>query len=692
MKTKYIYEFKDTLYFRKIISPKYLIRNKYYTLRLSLRKLLNPYYKILINNKVEFDKLINYMNDNIENFIKNRKGFVRVEDLLDFINNITEEYKINAKIENSELENKRLEAIEFIDNTGHHQGHQLQAISTYYKKILSVYHNLNDTKVMELGSEIAKRSNISKEQILNLPSDKIVTFYEMLIKAEKSILENDLKIYIKRNLYQFKDLYDSNQNENEKVEEALSKYTELIRINSMQSNYLQLIKIKNDVVDLVKREDLREIILNVLQENNRREEIINSSVILNSIKDKFLKFKNLDKKREKAYELSINYFIDFCVGDGTPNNPPIDITNLTSDDISKFEELLANIAPKSKNISQLNLFQMFDYTILHNLPKYRDSTMKGMEWEIKQFLSYIAKYHKQISLDKDLIDYFNPKVKLAQIKGNHNEDDPKIRPFFINELNIILNEIYNDNELTTILRENPQYFYVFIFGLIFGLRIEEALLISIDDIKVQVKNNEKIYYFYLCEDREEQHLKNKNAHRNIPITNFLKELGFLNYINIRYKRGKETLFDYPKSRSGTISQFFSRRFNEYFPNCVDTKENRQLNDLENFIQFRSLRKNFTNTLFQLTRTNYDTEMNKKKILGHDTKTTGGYYGRLEPFIAYQILNSINFEENLEFDNIKNTINKFYSNNIIFELNWLDELSSSEWSKESKVRTRKTRKI
>ena len=104
MKTKYIYKFKETLYFRKIISPKYLITNKYYTLRLSLKKLLNPYYKILINNKVEFDKLINYINDNLESFIKVRKGFVRVEDILNFINDITEEYKRSAKIENSELE------------------------------------------------------------------------------------------------------------------------------------------------------------------------------------------------------------------------------------------------------------------------------------------------------------------------------------------------------------------------------------------------------------------------------------------------------------------------------------------------------------------------------------------------------------------------------------------------------------
>ena len=209
------------------------------------------------------------------------------------------------------------------------------------------------------------------------------------------------------------------------------------------------------------------------------------------------------------------------------------------------------------------------------------------------------------------------------------------------------------------------------------------------DIKVQTKGDKKYYYLYLNENEKFQHLKNENAHRNIPITDLMIDLGFLNYVEIRHKKGAETLFDFPKSVGSAARAFFSRKFVNLFPNQADTRENRNNRILDNYIQFRSFRKNFAELLFSETRNSYDTIENKKRIMSHDNQITGVYLGRAEPFQIYHILNDIDYSH-INFEPLKVNI-KDYFKTIKTDLKWLKE-EVEEWKIKSKVRPKRGKKI
>ena len=113
--------------------------------------------------------------------------------------------------------------------------------------------------------------------------------------------------------------------------------------------------------------------------------------------------------------------------------------------------------------------------------------------------------------------------------------------------------------------------------------------------------------------------------------------------------------------------------------------------METFIQLRSLRKNFSTFLFSKTRTEFDTDMNKKKIFGHEAKgATSGYYERLEPSISCEIINAINFQEKIDFTEIKNIVNEVYVE-IATELPWVIEVKE-EWRIKGKIKSKKGRRV
>ena len=356
----------------------------------------------------------------------------------------------------------------------------------------------------------------------------------------------------------------------------------------------------------------------------------------------------------------------------------------------EFQELLINCAPKDKKRVSQTLFEGVKLLKETNCARYALNSMSGIQGFIKPFWKYLSKYHKSLKLDRDIIDIFNPKAAIEELKEDSAEQDASLRAFTMSELNKFIETAYGDKELKKTLINSPRNFYVFLFSLLTGTRLEESLLISLNDIKVQEKYGKRYFYIYLNENEKYQHLKNPNAHRNIPITDLMISLGLLNHIKRRHKNNQKTLFDFPNSASSALSMYYRRYFQILFPEDVDSRKNRNLKVQKNFIQYRSLRKNYSDFLFGKNRTEYDTEANKKRLMGHSYGTTSIYLGRLEPYLGCTILNAIEYDE-LDFNRLITFIRKYWVT-VIYDLDWLKEGTAEEWKEVSTVKRRRGKKV
>lgn len=686
---------RGSLYFRKRISHKHLVSGrKNVEIKKALRPVTKKYYHILLDNHEELAKLSAYLNDRIDIFLKH-KGRVEMIDIIEYINDLCDEYYQQAIIENSSLEIKRVQELEYINENGVQQGYSIQALAKEYKIIVTQYDNLDNTqKTIDIGSTVVKRSNITKEQLLEIRPNQLISFYEMLIKAEKAVLENDIKLYISRNLHQFISLIsDMAQDQFSKVEEAYYETLKIIRENEPKIDYLNFIhKKKKEIVNAfggMSKDELYNQIIQQLQ-TREKDKVLNTATNLNTLVDSFVNFKKYTAKREKSARRSIKLFTDFIEGNGAEYKAKT-IEELTVEDMLEFEQLLIElkVRNKSKKFDNLTLFDLVKMRKEDKSARIGAETIDGIEIYIKDFWSFIAKHKKNIKIEKNLITVLRCKSAVEEIMEENEESVAHIRSFTMKELNTFLVDTYSLKELKKILISQPRNFWLFILGLLTGMRHEEALLINLNDIKMQIKDNKKYYYIYLNEDQTYQHLKNQSSHRNIPITELLISLGFLDYVNKRKKKGHTTLFHFTKTGATASNAFFQRHLSKLFPDFVLNDKNKDMGVIDSYIQFRSLRKNFSNFLFEEDRTSFDTVANKEKTMGHYVGgEKGRYMGRLEPFKAFTTLNAFPFEENINFNIVRETTSDFYDN--VTELDWIEE--EYKWNSVSKIKAKKGRRV
>lgn len=690
--SKYYYYTKGTFYFRKLIHPKYLKdKNQYFNFRMSLRRLSCSYYFLIENNELQLTQLSNFINERLNLLLSHTRSKLSVENLIEYLYEIFDIYK-KENFENVDIkkQNRLIETNPF--------NNKFQTLAITYKRILN-FNNLQNPKqeeIFEIGHEILKRSNITKEQLLTIKPSQMISFYTMLIETEKTILENDIKIYIANNIQQFSSLIiDINKSIQEKITNAYYEVIEIIKRNEPKANYIEFIKSKRTLPISTKINQSNNEIFDMIINSLKEEDILNTSLCIDSLIDKFLSFKKVTQKKEKAYRRSLKLFKSFLQGDGR-NYKTLTLQELTESNFADLEKILINLpaTTKSKVFENLNIFELVKLRKQQNSARYATNTLALIENHIKQFWNYLCTYHKNLGLDRDLISIMNCEYTSNNIKEELGEEDPTLRAFTLSEINQFISFVYKPKDLKKTLLNSPRNFYLFIFALLCGTRQEEALLIAMDDIKVQEINGKRYFYIFLNQDKPYQHLKNKNAHRNIPITDLMIDLGLLNYIQIRHNRDYTTLFDFSNTGGSAARTFFSRNLQKLFPKICDTRENRNSRLLDNYVQFRSFRKNFSNFLFEENRSKYDTHENKLRIMGHEhegsNKVTKHYLGRLEPQKAYDIMNAISYE-GIDFTNIKQIIKEHYGE-IKKDLYWIKETIQGEWNKESRIKTKKGRRI
>lgn len=709
------YKFKGTFYFRKRINARYLKnRNKDFVFRKSLKKCCRFYF-MLVKDNDELDKLTNYLNKELNSYLK--ENLMTENEINRLTDMLCKNYEREAKIEYSDLEKLRIESLEYFDENGNQEGHTLQPLAKKWKELDNQYHNfINTEETIRIGSEIFKRSNIEKEKLTEIPTDKILDFYEQLIKAEKKVIENDIRLYIQRNMYLFKNISPTRaemQNEKDRVETTLESFLELVRENPLQ-NYLNLVKkhVKNanfesDTSFANSKDYILELFNQIKQE--QEQTILNEAENLERLAEVYIKdILNVKGKKAKDCARTLKYFTDYMKGNGKEHQAK-KLSELTSEDIIEFQDLLINITRRTKKHMGMSLFELVKIRIIENTRMMLPSNMNTIEYPIRAFYRHLCKAHKNLGGDSDLIDYLDAQTKLELIREEDGEVDYEVRAISVPEMAKFTNTIYKDKKtIEKMINESPQNFYSFFIGLVYGARIREGLQLKIRNLKVQEKDGQKYYYFYLDENDDDTRLKTANSHRNLPIPNVLIKLGLLTFIDRRKELGYETLFNYKfdndsESITGALSLFYQRAFQKCFGELACNEANIELlrqrvkdgEDGYNFIQYRSFRKNFVNVIDrQKIGGDYHTMTNIKKLIGHsDSSATEYYYERIEPFVGHQILNSFDYFFHYPFlERLEEDIKEIFNDDIKYELDWVTQKNHEEWKIKSKIKKHKGKTV
>lgn len=244
-KNTYCYKFKGHYYFRKRL-PQDILKNstKNTLFRKSLAKVCKDYDSIK-NNVDIIIKLTRYLNEQLTIYIK-IKGLITIEEITLYIQQLCNEYVEEAIIEYSRLEDLQNESLEIIEGNKIIGGHTINAIAREWHTVNHITKTLsNEDVLITKAKQIIRRSNITKEQLLEIPPDQIKNFYIILIKSEKQVLENDLRLYISSNLHEFHNLLEDNNynlSQEQKVEQITFKVLNLIQEYPNEKDYIALIK------------------------------------------------------------------------------------------------------------------------------------------------------------------------------------------------------------------------------------------------------------------------------------------------------------------------------------------------------------------------------------------------------------------------------------------------------------------
>jgi hypothetical protein len=627
-----------------------------------------------------------------------RDGEMSVFDISEYIDEICRDYMEAAFKEGTDLEDKRVAELEYTDEEGKHLGYMLQALSVEYKNITDQIKDLDGSaaskaKSKKMALRIMKRTNISLEEVFQkVPTNKLNSFYENLIKREKEVVENDLLRYFKRNLSEVRPLISNlNDEPDRQALDAFYIYLRLLQRSPLQKNYFSLIE-ENAVkrVESYSEDTEKNLISKIMNtmKLDEEEKVLETSLDINFLIEKYLRYKNSTPKIKARKIRSLDFLADYLKGNGAEYKSK-NVVEMKFEDVENLRDLIVQAAHKgTASTRNLNLFELVKHRKKANVKRYADNTIKQLESDIKDFWKYFTKYDKT-GLNRDLFDGFNLLVDLKDEKEKDGEEHRGVRRFSSKELQIYIDEVFAGSKLKRTLIDQPRNFYSFFFGLMLGTRIAEFLYIRTSDIKVQEKGGERVYYAYLNVDHEPQRLKNANAHRNLVIPRPLIELGFLNYVHLRTKREKEWLWEFPASGPNSTSTYFKRQLEVLFPDCVNLKDSVSKEDV---LQYRSLRKNFANLIYQTEDENSDLNKqpaNLKRLMGHaEGSTTGTYLGsRIEPFVGKKILDFLG-DYNLSLERLKAEVREYYGE-ILFDLDIEDD---DGHMKTSKVKPHRSRSV
>ena len=173
------------------------------------------------------------------------------------------------------------------------------------------------------------------------------------------------------------------------------------------------------------------------------------------------------------------------------------------------------------------------------------------------------------------------------IPSNKRKDKPTRELFSNEQLKLIFGKNYLNSTLNSTSPCKFVFYWVGIWGLFHGLRLQEILQLHMKDIYPL----KKVWVIDINEDTKDKKLKTRNSKRIIPLHQTLIDLGFLDYYHILEKKGKERLFHELSLGRDGYTKNPSRFFNDYLRK-LDLKSATKKYD------FHSFRHTCNNSLIQ----------------------------------------------------------------------------------------------
>lgn len=325
-----------------------------------------------------------------------------------------------------------------------------------------------------------------------------------------------------------------------------------------------------------------------------------------------------------------------------------------------------------KMFREKGMLYTIEYSKL-NRKKFPKNVLSGLNTKIKIIKVFVESL-KDKSYEKDRYKKIDINIwkKLAiELKELSNEDklynkqNQKL-PLMSEDLSEYIKNKYDDSKLgkqsfTKHTTSSPHIFWSIMLGVYSGARAEELAQINLKkDLKVTSVNGKDIYYFYLhVSDHNIQSLKNDSSSRNIPISDYLIELGFLNYINEQIKNKQEYLFNLGLNDDGK-RKAYQRNFNETFKKFFIDKYPDKIGKRPTY---HSLRAYFVSRFLKDEKNEMRYNLiNLKKLIGHTSDdlhkdvTINSYYQEsLEIEFAKKLIDDMEFHIDDGYNKIKSLI-------------------------------------
>ena len=656
----YCFQKNELWYFRKKIP--FLLNKKTPIYRVSLKKLLGKksYYVSLLN--ASLFTITNYINNQVELLFLEVES-LSLEELNDYVIGLLQKYEERAIIKDNnyvgnigtevkEIERLRFKALSYFDDKGtEFGGHTKIALQKELDELRHAFDTDNVGLYRKKARDILNRQNIIKqEEISKIPENMIQTFEENLVKKEMEVIIQDIANY--DNLLNKKNVVNAS--------------SDLIAF--LESNPA-LNKLLGDMNKSLSNQDHWDLLI-----------------------DKFINGQKQKGRTTRTAEIALLQFSQIMLGDEQLDIPKRNLTEVNLDDINAIRETYK----KFPNLTDKTLKEMWRekgilYTIAFtssekNKDIYKKSLLGGLRAKIKiviQFLKDIKLYEpeKYGNLNIDLWEKLHIRFdELSKEDQAYNKENKKqylnskyIDEFLLNRYLEKYEEVSGQakRNFTRHTTASPHIFWSLALGLFTGARAEELAQLRLRDFEKVVIENETIYYINLqITDPKKQSLKNLASERFIPISHYLIEWGFLNYVQERIDDKADYLFDLKINKDGKRNGF-QKNFNEDIKLHIKKFHPDYKGKLPSY---HDLRSHFVSKFLK----GKDNDMNKlieiKKLVGHTKEdlhkdvTVSTYFREpLDIQYAKSLVDNMDFKIDTGYKFIKGMMNEKYNNIILKDL-------------------------
>jgi len=227
------------------------------------------------------------------------------------------------------------------------------------------------------------------------------------------------------------------------------------------------------------------------------------------------------------------------------------VENLSHDQFMQIHKLLSAYPKNARNQKVLNgksLQEISEYAQKHNLPMMSKQNANKIIARLKSLMEY--------AVSTNVISY-NPCKEIEFHISDAEKEAAARLPFSDDQLQkLFTSQVFKKN-----YPHKPAMFWVPLIALFHGFRMEEILILTLDEVKYDEATD--VRYFDLTEFTTDD-VKNSNARRRVPFNPIMRKLGFDSYLEAcKNNKGRRLFPELKKGSDGSYRKRFTVKFSKY---------------------------------------------------------------------------------------------------------------------------------